>query len=117
MASKAQLQLQRVKEITQDMLEGGESAAVDKGTQSRAPGADGPQAGNKLEKERKIIISHRQQAMHDLDRNHGSSLLLQHQRTSRNLDYQWPEADNRVNDIKRGTGSGGGRERFLTAAV
>ena len=47
----------------------GDAAAVDKGTQSRAPDADGPQAGNKLEKERKIIISQRQQAMHDLDTN------------------------------------------------
>ena len=41
MASKAQLQLQRVEEITQDMVECGEAAAVDTGTQSRAPDAGG----------------------------------------------------------------------------
>ena len=61
MASKAQLQLQRVKEIPQEM----QQLCVDKGTQSRAPDADGPQARNKLEKERKNIISQRQQAVHD----------------------------------------------------
>ena len=41
MASKAQLQLQRVKEITQEMLECGEAAAVYTVTQSRAPDTDG----------------------------------------------------------------------------
>ena len=41
MAIKAQIQLQRVKEITQEMLECGEAAAVGTGTQSRAPDAGG----------------------------------------------------------------------------
>ena len=53
----------------------------------------------------KIIISQRQQPMHDLDRNHCSSFLLQHQRTSRNLDYQWPAAEKRK-DIRRSTSGG-----------
>ena len=41
MAGKAQLQLQKVKEINKEMLECEEAAAVDTGTQSRAPGANG----------------------------------------------------------------------------
>ena len=63
-------------------------------------------ARSKLETEMKIIIS---------QRNHCSSFLLQHPRTSRNLDNQWPAAEKKK-DIRRST-SGGGRERFLTAAA
>ena len=46
---------------------------MDEGNQSRVPGADGVTGQEQLEEERKIIISQRQQPMHDLDRNQGSS--------------------------------------------
>ena len=59
----------------------------------------GSQARSKLEKEREIIISQRQQPMHDVDRIHGSSFPLQHQRISRNLDFQWPAPEKLVKDI------------------
>ena len=91
--------------VPQEMLQRG-AAAVDTGNQSRVPGADGVTGQEQLEKEMKIIISQRQQPMHDLDRNHCSSFLLQHQRTSRNLDYQWPAAEKRK-DIRRSTSGGG----------
>ena len=44
--------------------------------------------------------------------NQGSSFLLQHQSTSRNLDYQCKEEEGYQEEHQ-----GGGRERFLTAAV
>ena len=78
MASKAKLQLQRVREITKMLGRGGGGGQQlwKQATSSEFLVQMGYQARSKLEEEMKIIISQRQQPMHDLNRNHCSSFLV-----------------------------------------
>ena len=107
--------------FTQKLLEGETrkrfmTAAVNTVNAARPVQQMESQARSKLEEEGKIIISQTQQAMHDVDRNYGSSLTstrgsAEISITNSQLQRRW--STSKVTKEMLEWGGGGGRERDI----